>query len=124
MMKKKIFIINVNTLLVNIINYKGNSSSQNCTYCPSGYHFIYNHPGICVSEDNQSNHKYLDEENNTYYECYERYEKCSIEGNKNNHNCQMCEQYLNGSYIYHFILIENVNEEQKKKKKKNIQNVY
>ena len=100
-------------------NYGGNSTNQNCSYCPDGYHFIHNQPGVCVPEGGQPDNTYLDEDNNTYYECYERCEKCTTGGNSTKHNCKMCAQYSNGSYIYHFIYNEDgqcITEEEKEHK--------
>ena len=81
--------------------HKGNKTSQNCSGCVEGYHFIYNLPGVCIPDGSQPDDTYLD--NDTYKPCYERCEKCSKAGDSTNHNCDMCKQDENGNYIYHFI---------------------
>ena len=81
--------------------HRGNKTSQNCSGCVEGYHFIYNLPGVCIPDGSQPDDTYLD--NDTYKPCYERCEKCSKAGDSTNHNCDMCKQDENGNYIYHFI---------------------
>ena len=83
-------------------NGAGDSEHHNCAACPSGYHFIFNQTGQCIPESEKCKCCYLDEEDDTYKECYERCETCVRGGDSNNHYCTEC-KISNGKYIYHFI---------------------
>ena len=84
-------------------NKAGDSTNPNCLTCPPGYHFIYNRPGVCIKESEKCTSCYLDEDDDTYKECYERCETCTRPGTSANHNCEMCKQNSDGTFIYHFI---------------------
>ena len=80
----------------------GDDENNNCALCPSGYHFIFNHTGQCIPESEKCRRCYIDEEDDTIKECYERCETCVKGGNSNSHFCTECKKE-NGQYLYHFI---------------------
>jgi len=85
---------------------RGTSDNHNCYRCAPGYHFVYGFPGLCI-QDKECPKKcpkcYLDDNDDTYKQCYERCESCTKEGNSTNHNCKMCKQNSDGSFAYYFI---------------------
>ena len=81
----------------------GDRNDHKCITCAPGYHFIYDEPGKCVSEEKKCERCYLDKEDNTYKKCYNTCFSCSRGGTFENHNCDICDKSLNNSFIYHFI---------------------
>ncbi len=85
---------------------RGSLDNHNCYKCAEGYHFVVGFPGLCIHEEEcpkKCPKCYLDDDDNTYKQCYERCESCTKEGNSTNHNCKMCKQNSDGSFAYYFI---------------------
>ena len=76
------------------------SGKSTCTGCAPGYHFVYNQPGVCVTEIPDD--CYYDEEDDTYKKCYDKCSKCTQKGDDNSHHCTVCAKNENGVFIYHF----------------------
>ena len=85
-------------------NNGGNESNNNCKDCLKDnnnnyiYHFIYNEPGKCLSDEERPLNTYLNKENNTYMICSERCNRC-----ENYPECKECLKDGANNYIYHFI---------------------
>ena len=79
---------------------KGNKNNNNCTTCIRYHHFFEKEPGNCIMEGTQPLNFYLDEQNNTYQECYERCKTCSKYKDDNSENCISCDQEQGFYLIY------------------------
>jgi len=75
----------------------GTETDHNCKKCINGYHFIYNQSGLCIPEKDKCDSCYLDEEDDTYKQCYDSCLSCTKGGTDSNNNCVNCKEH------YHFI---------------------
>ena len=83
-------------------NAYSSESSHECKTCNTGYHFIYNETGKCITQDEKPNNTYLNENNNTYCKCHDRCYSCDQGQSETNTNCKECYKE-NDKYMYHFI---------------------
>ena len=88
---------------VEVVLKLGDRNDHKCITCAPGYYFTYDEPGKCVPEEKKCERCYLDKEDDTYKKCYYTCLTCFRGGTFENHNCEICDQSLNGSFIYHFI---------------------
>ena len=68
--------------------------------CPEGTFKAFKVRNICLKSIAQN--YYYDSDEDIYKECYETCQKCSQEGDKNNHNCDLCIDdyaFLNDSFV-------------------------